>query len=63
MDIGFHEAVNELKNADIHEIDVSFRTQCYERDKLSIRCRKGESFVDIGVVRDDGKAAVVARVR
>jgi len=54
---------DELKNADIHEIDISFRTQCYERDKLSIRCREGENFVDIGVMRDDGKAAVVARVR
>lgn len=53
---------DELKNANIHEIDVSFRSQCYERDQLSIRCREGEGFFDIGIIRDDGNIAVVARV-
>ena len=54
---------DELKQNNIKEIDVSFRTQCYENDDLSIRLREGDGFVDIGVVREDGKIAVVARVK
>ena len=54
---------DELQNSNIREIDVAFRAQCYENDKLSIVYRTGNDFIDMGVVREDGKVAVAARLK
>lgn len=52
----------ELNNMSIREVDVLFRTSCYEGDLLSIRRRETPDGPEIGVLRQDGSTAVAAKI-
>lgn len=53
----------ELSEHTVTEVDVMFRIPCYEGDRLSIRRRDIEGGVEMGIVREDGKTAVTAKIR
>lgn len=52
----------ELNALNIRGMEVAYRTQCFEGETLSIYKRMGEEFMDIGVLKSDGKAAAVIRI-
>lgn len=53
---------SELADMSIREMDVLFRTPCYEGDILSIRRRETPEGPEIGVLRADGSTAVAAKI-
>lgn len=53
---------SELAGMSIREVDVLFRTPCYEGDLLSIRRRETADGPEIGVLREDGTTAVAAKI-
>lgn len=52
----------KLREMTIGEVEVAFRTPCFEGDVLSIRCRHTDAGTEMGLIRTDGRAAVVARI-
>ncbi|MBQ3008737.1 MAG: hypothetical protein IJD80_04015 [Oscillospiraceae bacterium] len=52
----------ELEKMNITEVEVAYKLQCYEGEKLSFRKRKSESGTDIGVIKEDGKTATTVRI-
>lgn len=53
----------ELEDMNITELEISYRTQCFEGETLSLRMRKSEDFTELGAVKEDGKCAAVLRIR
>lgn len=51
----------EIEEMNITEIDVAYRAQCYEGEKLTFFVRKEENCRDIGIVKEDGSTACVMR--
>ena len=51
-----------LDHAAISEAEAHFRTQCYEGEVLSVRLRETETGYDAGILKEDGKPAVTARL-
>lgn len=54
-------STKEIDDMNICEIDVSYRLQCYEGEKLSFRIRREENCCDIGIIKEDGTTACVMR--
>ncbi|MBQ8004580.1 MAG: hypothetical protein IJ299_05775, partial [Oscillospiraceae bacterium] len=52
----------ELKRMNITDVEINFRTPCFEGDELSIYSRKNESALEIGMLRPDGKVAATVRI-
>lgn len=52
----------ELKNMNISEVEIAFRSPCYENDELSVRCRRNAETIEIGMLRGDGVTAAAARI-
>lgn len=52
----------ELAEMPIREMDVLFRAPCFEGDRLSIRRRDTGEGPEIGILREDGKTAVAAKI-
>lgn len=52
----------ELSELSVREMDVLFRSPCYEGDILSIRRRETPDGPEIGVLRPDGSTAVAAKI-
>lgn len=52
----------QIEELDIAEMEIAFRTPCYEGDELTIKCREADGALEIGVIRADGKAAAVAKL-
>ena len=52
----------ELEDMNICEADIAFRTPCYEGDELTVRCRKDDNALEIGILKSDGKTAATARL-
>lgn len=53
----------ELEQMNITEMEVCYRASCYEGDVLTPRYRRVESGVDFGILRADGKAAVLIHIK
>lgn len=49
----------QLEDMNISEVEVSYRTQCYENEELSFKARSTDSGIQIGVIKADGKTAAV----
>jgi len=54
-------STNEIDAMNICEIDVSYRLQCYEGEKLSFRIKHEENCREIGIIKEDGTTACVMR--
>ncbi len=52
----------ELEGMRIREMEAAFRAQTYEGETLSIRARDIEGGMEAVLVKDDGKAALAARM-
>lgn len=52
----------EIETMDIKEIEVAYRSQCFEGEVLSIRRREAESSVEIGIIKEDGTTAAVLKL-
>ncbi len=52
----------DLAEMSVWEVDVLFRTPCYEGDQLSIRRREAPDGPEIGILRPDGSTAVAAKL-
>ena len=46
----------------LQETEIAFRSPCFEGDTLSIRVRRTDTGLDVGMVRADGAVAAVARL-
>ena len=53
---------HELENLPISEVNVLFRTPCFEGDVLSIRRRETPDGPEIGILREDGTTAVAVKI-
>lgn len=51
----------ELEKMNVREADIAFRTPCYEGDVLTVRYRKADGGIELGVINSEGKTAAVAR--
>ena len=55
-------SVQELKEMDIREITVIFKTSAHEGDELSMKEKKTDAGYDCGLFFGDGKPAVLAQI-
>lgn len=53
--------VKEIEEMNISEIEAVYRMQCFEGEKLSLKERREDNTVDIGIIKEDGKTAAVVR--
>lgn len=51
-----------LSEMNVDEIEISYRAQCYEGETLSIKERHLENGRQIGIIKADGKTAVVINI-
>lgn len=47
----------------VKDMEIVFRTPCFEETELCIVARESEGFTDIGMLLPDGKVAAVARIK
>lgn len=59
--LGFF-TVRELKDMDIREMTVVFRTSAHEGDVLSMRMKRSDREVDCALFLPDGKPAAIAQI-
>ena len=52
----------ELDEMNITEIDVAYRVQCFEGEKLTFLIKKEESCCEIGIIKEDSSTACVIRL-
>ncbi len=50
----------ELKEMNVSQIELSYRSSCYEGETLRWRCRKADGGLEMAALKDDGSAAVLA---
>ncbi|MBR5381392.1 MAG: hypothetical protein IK136_02095 [Oscillospiraceae bacterium] len=55
-------SVKELREFAVSEMEISFRSPCFEGETLSVFERKTETGVELGVFKPDGKCAALARM-
>jgi medium-chain acyl-[acyl-carrier-protein] hydrolase len=55
-------SVRQQKELAIGEIEVSFRAPCYEGDVLSLRKRETPEGMELGLVRPEGKTALLVKL-
>lgn len=60
--IGMFSA-QELKELRISDVDVCFRAPCYEGERLSVRTRQADGALDLGMLRPDGKTALLMHIK
>lgn len=53
----------ELDDMNISEIEIAYRAQCFEGEELTICKRPCDEGLDIGVLKSDGTAAAVLRIK
>ena len=53
----------QLRALRIREMEVCFRAPCYEGEELTIRCRETADGAELGVIRPDGRTALLAAIR
>lgn len=53
---------SELEDMKITDVEINFRTPCFENDELSIHYRKDGNALEIGILRTDGKVASTIRI-
>lgn len=51
----------EIEEANISEAEIHFKQPCFENEVLSVRIRKDGNRTYIGMIKENGKAAVIAR--
>ena len=51
-----------LEEMNISEIDVAYRVQCFEGEKLTFLIKCDEMYREIGVIKEDGSTACVVRL-
>ncbi len=56
-------SVQELCDMDITEFEVCYRTACFEGERITPRLRKTESGYDMGLIKEDGKCAVLIHMK
>jgi len=56
-------ATAELDDLNISEIEIAYKAQCFEGERLSIRRLKTENNLEIGVLKEDGTCAAVLNLR
>lgn len=54
-------STKEIETMGIKEIEVAYRSQCFEGEVLSICKRDAEKALEIGVVKEDGATAAVLK--
>jgi len=52
----------ELDKLNIKEAEILFKAPCFEGESLSVKIRRNEGYIDIGMLKEGGKAAAVARL-
>ena len=55
-------SVEELKDMDIREITVIFKTSAHENDVLSMMYKKDGNILDCGFYFEDGKPSLLAKI-
>lgn len=53
----------ELEEMNIREMEVCYRASCYEGDVLTPRYRRTSDGMDVGILRPDGRAAVLIHTK
>lgn len=52
----------EIEDMSIRQVEVAYRLQCYEGEKLSVRRRNTEDGIEIGIIKEDGKTATTMKL-
>ncbi len=52
----------EIEEMNIREMEITYRTQCFEGEELSLRMRRCDNSLEIGAVKEDGKCAAILRI-
>lgn len=53
---------NELDNMNITEIEIAYKSQCYEGEMLSVRKIQTENDIQIGILKEDNTCAAVMKI-
>lgn len=52
----------EIEEMNVTEAEIAFKTPSFEGEELSVKIRRNEGYIDIGMIKESGKAAAVARL-
>lgn len=55
-------SLEELSNLNITDAEINFRSPCFEGDLLTIKKRIGEGFIDLGLIKENGKISATMRL-
>ena len=55
-------STKELKALNIKEMEISFRSPCFEGETLSVFRRQTETGTELGIFHPDGKCAALSRI-
>lgn len=55
-------STKEIEQMKIKEIEVAYRAQCYEGEKLTFFAKNEENCREIGIIKQDGTTACVVRI-
>lgn len=53
----------QLADIDIACVEIAYKNQCYEGEKLSVRLKEGENGLEMGIIKEDGSAGAVALIK
>lgn len=51
------------KEMAISDVDIAYRKPCYEGELLEIRMRESDGWLELGMFKEDGSAAVLVRIQ
>lgn len=54
-------STREIEQMNIREIEVAYRTQCFEGEKLTFLIKKEDNCREVGIIKEDGSTACVVR--
>ena len=53
---------SQLEEMNVTEVDITYKNQCYEGEKLVLKRKISEDGCEIGIIKADGTAGAIARI-
>lgn len=53
----------DIKQEKIKQMEISYKLQCYEGEKLTLKTKETENGIEIGIIKQDGNTAAVIAIR
>ena len=52
----------QLARMNITGVEIAYKNQCYEGEVLSVRMKRRENGIEVGLIKEDGTAGAIALI-